>query len=134
MLDNGTFINLPVIGSQASLVSVYGDNRVSIERSIRCMMQLASQFYTASLYLLPLSYEMYNMSSPALNPSQMTPVLKNISNLSGAEIVFKRDCFEVHGLESEVRTGVKLLLDLEMINVSRRKETRNEEGTWKSII
>jgi len=64
---------------------------------------------------------MYNMSSPALNPSQMTPVLKNISNLSGAEIVFKRDCFEVHGLESEVRTGVKLLLDLELINVSRRK-------------
>lgn len=39
MNDNGTFINFPAIGSQASLISVYGDHRVNIERTIRAIMQ-----------------------------------------------------------------------------------------------
>lgn len=42
MNDNGTFINFPPIGSQASLISVFGDHRVTIERSIRAVMQLVS--------------------------------------------------------------------------------------------
>jgi len=40
MSDNGTFINFPPIGSQASLISVYGDHRVNIERTIRSVMAL----------------------------------------------------------------------------------------------
>jgi hypothetical protein len=50
MNDNGTFINFPVIGSQASLISVYGDHRVNIERTIRSIMQLvrASPLYLSS--------------------------------------------------------------------------------------
>lgn len=43
MNDNGTFINFPPIGSQASLISVYGDHRVNIERTIRAIMQLVSR-------------------------------------------------------------------------------------------
>lgn len=42
MNDNATFINFPVIGSQGSLISVYGDHRVNIERTIRSIMQLVS--------------------------------------------------------------------------------------------
>lgn len=44
MNDNGTFINFPVVGSQNSMISVYGDHRVNIERSIRSVMQLVSIF------------------------------------------------------------------------------------------
>ncbi|PWN48570.1 hypothetical protein IE53DRAFT_188135 [Violaceomyces palustris] len=114
MLDNGTFINLPVLGSQASLISVFGDNRVNIERTIRSIMQLACQFYVASLWLLPMSFDVF-MSSANLNPSQMTPILKHISNMSGAEVVFKSNCFEIHGLESEVRNAVSLILELDVV-------------------
>lgn len=42
MFDNGTFINFPMIGSQASLISVYGDHRVNIERTLRAIMNLVS--------------------------------------------------------------------------------------------
>lgn len=42
MNDNGTFVNFPPLGSQASLISVYGDHRVNIERSIRAIMGLVS--------------------------------------------------------------------------------------------
>ena len=45
MNDNGTFINYPAIGSQASLISVYGDHRVNIERTIRAVMQLVSFYF-----------------------------------------------------------------------------------------
>ena len=44
MNDNGTFINFPAIGSQASLISVYGDHRVNIERTIRAIMQFVRPF------------------------------------------------------------------------------------------
>ena len=44
MYDNGTFINFPIIGSQASLLSVYGDHRVNIERTIRTIMLLVGLY------------------------------------------------------------------------------------------
>ncbi|EPQ25950.1 uncharacterized protein PFL1_06405 [Pseudozyma flocculosa PF-1] len=114
MLDNGTFVAFPVIGSQASLISVFGDNRVNIERTIRSIMQLACQFYVASLWLLPVSFDVF-MSPASLNPTQMAPILRHISNASGAEVVFKGNCFEVHGLEGEVRSAVSSILDLDVV-------------------
>ncbi|KAJ1033946.1 hypothetical protein NDA16_000154 [Ustilago loliicola] len=115
MINNGTFVAFPLLGSQASLISVFGDHRVNIERTIRSIMQLACQFYVASLWLLPVGFDVYMPSQANLNPTQVAPVLKHVSNASGAEVVFKSNCFEIHGLESEVRTAVSALLDLDLI-------------------
>ncbi|KAI5480493.1 KH domain protein [Pseudohyphozyma bogoriensis] len=114
MNDNGTFINFPAIGSQASLISVYGDHRVHIERTIRAIMQLACQFYVASFWLLPVSFDVF-MPPPTINPAQVPPVLRHIAATSGAEAVFKSNCFELHGLESEVRAAVQLVLELDFV-------------------
>ncbi|GAA6049311.1 hypothetical protein JCM3770_005934 [Rhodotorula araucariae] len=114
MNDNGTFINFPPIGSQASLISVYGDHRVNIERTIRSIMALACQFYVASFWLLPISFDVF-MPPPSINPAQIPPILRHISVTSGAEAVFKSNCFEFHGLESEVRQAVQLVLELDFI-------------------
>jgi hypothetical protein len=115
MMDDATFINLPMLGSQASMITVYGDNRVSIERTIRSVMQLACQFCIASLWLLPPNFDNLMTPATALNSTQMTPLIKQVSNASGAEVVFKGSCFELHGLETEVRQGILQLLDLELI-------------------
>jgi hypothetical protein len=40
MSDNATFIQFPPIGSSTSLITIYGDHRVSIQRTIRSIMQL----------------------------------------------------------------------------------------------
>ena len=48
----------------------------------------------------------------------MAPVLQQISVLSGAEMVFKTNCFEINGLEQEVRAAVMSVLDLEIVQVS----------------
>lgn len=116
MIDNGTFINMPALGSQSSVVSVFGDNRVNIERSIRTMMSLACQFYIASLWLLPpAAYNAMVAPDSTLNSAQLTPVLKKVANESGAEVVFKGNCFEIHGLETEVKNAVETILDLEVV-------------------
>ena len=40
MSDNATFIQFPPIGSSTSLITVFGDHRVNIQRTIRSVMQL----------------------------------------------------------------------------------------------
>ncbi|GAA5888276.1 hypothetical protein JCM16303_007256 [Sporobolomyces ruberrimus] len=114
MNDNGTFVNFPPLGSQASLISVYGDHRVNIERSIRAIMGLACQLYVASFWLLPISFDVF-MPPSTINPAQIPPILRHISVTSGAEAVFKSNCFEFHGLESEVRQAVQLVLELDFV-------------------
>lgn len=42
MVDNGTFISFPLLGSQGSLITVWGDQRVNIERTLRSVMSLVS--------------------------------------------------------------------------------------------
>ena len=42
MSDNGTYVQVPAVGSQASLITVFGDHRVNIERTIRSIMSLVS--------------------------------------------------------------------------------------------
>lgn len=116
MTENGTFINFPPIGSQTSLISVYGDTRVNIQRTIRSVMQLACQFYVASFWLLPVNFNVL-MPASTVNPTHIPALLKRISNLSGAEVVFKTNCFEMHGLEPEVRSAVSLVFDLEVVKV-----------------
>ena len=133
MHDNATYIEFPPVGSSNSLMTVYGDHRVNIQRTIRAVMQLvcvpspyhyiaihvlqACQFYIASLWLLPAQFNVL-MPSTTLNPTQVTAILKQVSFTSGAEVVFKGMCFEMHGLEHEVRTAVTLLLDLDIVKVN----------------
>ena len=60
------------------------------------------------------------MPSTSLNPSQVSAILKQVSYASGAEVVFKGMCFEMHGLEHEVRSAITMLLDLDIVKVGLR--------------
>lgn len=44
MSDNATFVQFPPIGSSASLITVFGDHRVNVQRTIRSIMQLVRPF------------------------------------------------------------------------------------------
>ena len=56
--------------------------------------------------------------APSLNVSLLQPVLKSIAQQTGAEIVFKSNCIEMHGMEAQVREAVLIVMELEMIRVS----------------
>ncbi|KAI9512667.1 cytoplasmic protein [Russula earlei] len=114
MSDNATFIQFPPIGSSTSLITVFGDHRVNIQRTIRSVMQLACQFYVASFWLLPAQFNVL-LPPPTLNATQVTTIIKQVSNATGAEVVFKSMCFEIHGLEHEVRNAVTLIMELDIV-------------------
>ncbi|KAF8649809.1 hypothetical protein AX16_005574 [Volvariella volvacea WC 439] len=114
MSDNATFIQFPSLGSSTSLISVYGDHRTNIQRTIRSIMQLACQYYVGSFWLLPVQFNAL-LPPPSLNASSLTAILRQISIKSGAEIVFKSMCFEMHGLEHEVRAAVTMVMELDII-------------------
>ncbi|CAL1696508.1 unnamed protein product [Somion occarium] len=114
MHDNATFIQLPPIGSSTSLITVFGEHRVNVQRTVRSIMQLACHYYVASLWLLPAQFNVL-MPSTTLNPSQVSAILKQVSYATGAEVVFKGMCFEMHGLEHEVRAAIVMLLDLDIV-------------------
>ncbi|KAI0296599.1 hypothetical protein BC826DRAFT_1091014 [Russula brevipes] len=114
MSDNATFIQFPPIGSSTSLITVFGDHRVNIQRTIRSIMQLACQFYVASFWLLPAQFNVL-LPPPTLNATQVTAIIKQVSNATGAEVVFKSMCFEMHGLEHEVRNAVTLIMELDIV-------------------
>ncbi|KAG6911775.1 hypothetical protein DXG01_000021 [Tephrocybe rancida] len=131
MSDNATFIHFPSLGSSTSLITVYGDHRVNIQRTIRSIMQLVStthplsepisgnfyqacQYYVGSFWLLPMQFNAL-LPPATLNASAVTTLLKQISMATGAEVVFKSMCFEVHGLEHEVRSAVGMIMELDII-------------------
>ncbi|KAL4069386.1 cytoplasmic protein [Scleroderma citrinum] len=114
MSDNATFIQFPPIGSSTSLITVYGDHLVGIQRTIRSIMQLACQYYVGSFWLLPIQFNVL-LPPPTLNATQVATLLKQISLTTGAEVIFKSNCFEIHGLEYEVRAAVSTILDLDIV-------------------
>lgn len=55
MHDNATFIQFPPIGSSTSLITVIGDNRVNVQRTIRSIMQLVRVRIRVAAHLLTLA-------------------------------------------------------------------------------
>jgi hypothetical protein len=76
----------------------------------------ACQYYVASFWLLPVQFNVL-MPPTALNPTQVATLLKQISISTGAEVVFKSMCFEMHGLEHEVRAAVNTVSELDIVKV-----------------
>ncbi|WVQ70686.1 hypothetical protein IAR50_000208 [Cryptococcus sp. DSM 104548] len=135
MNDNGTYVQVPCVGGQTSMISVFGDHRANIERTIRSIMALACQFYVASLWLLPPPVEVG--PRVVLNPAQIQPVLKRVSHITGAEIVYKPNMFEVNGLERQVTSAMMLLMDVDVLHnflpeVRFRIELANEQREFFS--
>ena len=73
------------------------------------------------------------MPSTSLNPSQVSAILKQVSYASGAEVVFKGMCFEMHGLEHEVRAAITMLLDLDIVKVMRIVSMRSRMCAYRSV-
>lgn len=55
---------------------------------------------------------------PTLNASQVALIIQQISSATGAEVVFKSNNFEMHGVEHEVRAAVAMVLELDIIKVT----------------
>jgi len=106
MVENGTFLQMPVVGSGTNSFMVLGHDMTGIKRTIRMVMLLCSEFYLASI----------NLSQPLINPVKtwtsdtavpmpegLQTQLLAICSRSGAEIVVRGNFVEIFGLESHVK-------------------------------
>lgn len=109
MLDNGTYLELPVIGSQQGAITVSGTSRVDVERSLRTLMQLVSPYYTANVWLMPGSYDALNLSTKP-DTRALSSIATAISAGTGAEVAFQNNHFEIAGLDREVRAALRQLM------------------------
>ena len=76
----------------------------------------ACTYYVGSFWLLPIQFNAL-LPPATLNANTVATLLKQISVASGAEVVFKSMCFEMHGLEHEVRSAVNLIMELDVVKV-----------------
>jgi hypothetical protein len=87
--------------------------------SVTCVLRLiraqACNYYVGSFWLLPMQFNALLNSN--LNHAQVTALLKQISVVSGAEAIFKGMCFEMHGLEQDVRNAITMIMELDMVKV-----------------
>ncbi len=96
MIDNGTPLSPShCLAARPASSRCFGDHRVNIERTIRSIMQLACQFYVASLWLLPTGFDVCMPSQANLNPTQVAPVLKHVSNVSAPKSCFQEQLLRV---------------------------------------
>ncbi|KAF8941321.1 hypothetical protein BGZ47_007410 [Haplosporangium gracile] len=117
MIDNASFIAFPPLGASHPIIFVYGESRVNVERTIRTVMQLSSQFHSGSINLLSPVRE--NLTAIPLSPSNALSPIANISKLvsqaSGAEVEFRNNGFYIFGNEIQTRIAVQFLTDIDFI-------------------
>ncbi|KAF9289890.1 hypothetical protein BGZ68_008374 [Mortierella alpina] len=117
MIDNASFIAFPPLGASHPIIFVYGESRVNVERTIRTVMQLSSQFHSGSINLLSPVRENL-VAIPPTPPSALSPVAnisKLVSQASGAEVEFRNNGFYIFGNEIQTRIAVQYLSDIDFI-------------------
>ncbi|KAL7752304.1 hypothetical protein RI367_002350 [Sorochytrium milnesiophthora] len=129
MSDNATFIAFPPIGSANTLVTVYGDNPIYIQRTLRALARLSCDFYVASIRIIqptagafrpnPMSPTLYETPKiPSI--SQMSTLLGQIAETSEAEVVFNSPVFEIYGTDSAVAEAYQRISTLDFVKRSNR--------------
>ncbi|ORY80183.1 hypothetical protein LY90DRAFT_500566 [Neocallimastix californiae] len=125
MQDNATFIEFPPIGSSDDTIFVYGDERVFVERTIRSIMLLACSYYKATIKLLhPIPFPQSNViSNQSMNNKgmlqnniqQLNSTLKQLCQITRAEIIFSNQFVKIYGLESAVKNAYRQLMESSLL-------------------
>ncbi|KAK4244993.1 hypothetical protein C7999DRAFT_16792 [Corynascus novoguineensis] len=99
---NGAFIIFPSLGSRKGLVRVQAVENLHVERSLREIMSLAGQFYTASwIFLQPDPRQPSNQDIQAM--------LGDICANSDAEVSFDRQSFTITGSDESVKAALMVI-------------------------
>ncbi|KAG2223283.1 hypothetical protein INT45_007009 [Circinella minor] len=133
MHDNGSYIAFPSIGSGMGTVTVYAENRVNAERTLRSLNFLACTIYEAYFYF-------NNRDSAIFGPegkkhdffASMTNIaglLVQLSQASGAEVMYKDEigCIEVFGTERDVRNVYQRVHEMAFLKVFHQNTVFNIE-------
>ncbi|EEH43095.1 uncharacterized protein PADG_07915 [Paracoccidioides brasiliensis Pb18] len=114
MEANGTYVLFPSLGSQHGMVRVQGTEVLHIERTVREIMALAGQFYSASWWLiLPDPTQAGSMRGPS--PADVRTMLSDICTNSGAEVSFDKLTFTINGSDDSVKAAMMVIQQIPFV-------------------
>lgn len=107
---NGSYVLLPSLGNHSGVLRVQATDILNVERTVREIMGLAGQFYSASWWV----------THP--DPSQRQPTMSDIRAMlpdicinSGAEITFEKLNFHINGSDDSVKAAMSIINTLPFV-------------------
>ena len=107
---NGSWVGLPPLGNNHGTFRVHALDILNVERTIREIMGLAGQFYSASWWV--------THPDPAQRqptPSDIRAMLPDICINSGAEITFEKLNFHINGSDDAVKAAMSIINTLPFV-------------------
>ncbi|KAF9580306.1 hypothetical protein BGW38_003098, partial [Lunasporangiospora selenospora] len=109
MTNNASFISFPPLGASQPVITVYGESRVNVERTIRTVMQLSCRFHSGSVSLLSDPLSLHLSTSPLANIAQL------VAQTSGAEVEYRNSGFSIFGDEIQMKMAVQYLTEFDFM-------------------
>ncbi|KAI7901167.1 uncharacterized protein BX663DRAFT_515164 [Cokeromyces recurvatus] len=142
MHDNGAYIEFPSIGSGDNRVTVYAENRVNAERTLRALNFQACNIYEACFYFNNRDSAIYDSTGAHSffdSISNLMNLVSQLSQISGSEVIYKTDpsCIEVLGPERAIRNVYQRLQEMQFLQVFHqytifRVESSNDQRDFIS--
>ncbi|KAI7875347.1 hypothetical protein K492DRAFT_152822 [Lichtheimia hyalospora FSU 10163] len=122
MRDNGSFIAFPALGSGSNTITVYAENRINVERTLRSLNYLIYKVYEVSFCIKQSGDGSQRVEDPLHlfgSPEALTQLLQRISQASGAELSYRTETgrFEAFGTEQAVHTAYQILSGIPVLKM-----------------
>ncbi|WPG97657.1 Hypothetical protein R9X50_00043700 [Acrodontium crateriforme] len=101
---NGSYVLLPPLGNLGGILRVQATDILNVERTVREIMGLAGQFYSASWWV---THPDPSQRQPT--PSDIRAMLPDICINSGCEITFEKLNFHINGSDDSVKAAMSII-------------------------
>ncbi|KAI5309796.1 hypothetical protein KEM55_002396 [Ascosphaera atra] len=113
MEANGSHVLFPQLGSRQNVVCIQGTEVLHVERTVREIMALAGQFYSASWWIILMDP---TMRIPT--PAEVRTMLSDICINSGADVSFEKLSFCISGSDEAVKAAMMVISQIPFVKRS----------------
>ncbi|OBR12262.1 KH domain-containing protein [Colletotrichum higginsianum IMI 349063] len=106
---NGTYILFPPLASQRNMVRVQGSEGLHVERTVREIMALAGQFYSAAWWIQQPD------SRQLPNPADVRTMLGDVCANSDADLSFDKMNFSITGSDDAVKSALMVMSEIKFL-------------------
>ncbi|KAL6237346.1 hypothetical protein BDW75DRAFT_228844 [Aspergillus navahoensis] len=114
---NGSYVLFPQLGSQRGIVRIQGTDVLHVERTVREIMALAGQFYSASWWILVPDPTPGAVRTPS--HAEVRTMLSDICTNSGAEVSFDNLNFTINGSDDAVKAAMMVINQIPFVQRSQ---------------
>lgn len=114
METNGSYVLFPQLGSQRGMVRVQGTEVLHVERTVKEIMALAGQFYSATWWVMvPDPSQGSALRAPS--PADIRVMLGDICTNSGADLSFDKFTFTINGSDDAVKAAMMVIYQIPFV-------------------